>query len=201
MCSSGEVDRNTRIEMKTKYASAKQKEAALALPPRRTVSGGLCYFTSWWAEAVDLNWFSSPPRQERACCGRKRVPEKEEEDWKRRSWPECGVMGARSHDWGQPGPSPVLFPLFFIFIFKKIKISKIYGRSKKFKKWAPVTHREGDRPLSPRQGATGLICKKNLPKIHKKRGTRTREAAKPCRIAHLWSASNYIWIHWYCIAI
>ena len=40
---------------------------------------------------------------------------------------------------------------------------------------------------------------KNLEK--KKRGMRTRGAAKPCRIAYLWSAGNYIWIHWYCIAI
>ena len=43
------------------------------------------------------------------------------------------------------GPGNVL-RLFFIFIFKKLKISKIYGRSKKFQKWAPVAHGEGDRP-------------------------------------------------------
>jgi len=44
---SGEVDReNTLMEMKTKYASAKQKEAALALPPWRIESVGLGYFTS-----------------------------------------------------------------------------------------------------------------------------------------------------------
>ena len=36
---------------------------------------------------------------------------------------------------------------FFIFIFKKIKILKIYDRSKKFQKWAPVAHGEGDRPF------------------------------------------------------
>ena len=38
------------------------------------------------------------------------------------------------------------FRLFFIFIFKKYKISKIYGSFKKFQKWAPIAHGEGDRP-------------------------------------------------------
>ena len=37
------------------------------------------------------------------------------------------------------------------------------------------------------------LSPKISPKIQKKkRGIRRREAAKPCRIAHLWSAGNYI---------
>ena len=52
-------------------------------------------------------------------------------------------------------------PFFFIFIFKKIKISKIYCRSKKFQKWAPVAHGEGDRhPVAQAGGDMPFYKKK-----------------------------------------
>ena len=34
---------------------------------------------------------------------------------------------------------------FFFFILKKIKISKICGRFRKLRKWAPIAHGVGDR--------------------------------------------------------
>jgi len=40
--------------------------------------------------------------------------------------------------------------IFFIFIFKKIKISKIYGRFEKFQNYTPVAPCLGDRgPVAP----------------------------------------------------
>ena len=70
--------------------------------------------------------------------------------------PEGGAVEGNSSAELVPGYlGPILLPgrrsgnvfrLFFIFIFKKIKISKIYSHSKKFQKCAPVAHGEGDRP-------------------------------------------------------
>ena len=45
--------------------------------------------------------------------------------------------------------------VFFFFIFKKIKISKIYVCFEKFQKWPPVARPRGDRVLSPKQWAIG----------------------------------------------
>ena len=56
-----------------------------------------------------------------------------------------------------------LVAFFFIFIFKKNKISKIYGRSKKFQKWAHVAHGEGDMtPVAQVGGDMPFFVKKNL---------------------------------------
>ena len=52
--------------------------------------------------------------------------------------------------------------IFFIFIFKKIKISKIYGRFEKFQNYTPVAPCLGDRgPVAP-GWATGPKRKKKL---------------------------------------
>ena len=40
--------------------------------------------------------------------------------------------------------------VFFFFIFKKIKISKIYVCFEKFRKWPPVARPRDDRVLSPK---------------------------------------------------
>jgi len=42
----------------------------------------------------------------------------------------------------------LLLGVFFFFIFKKYKISKINGRFKKFQKRTPVAQATGDRDLS-----------------------------------------------------
>ena len=47
----------------------------------------------------------------------------------------------------------VLELAFFSFLFKKLKISKIYGHFRKLRKWAPVAHGVGDKP--PVAQATG----------------------------------------------
>ena len=148
--------------------------------------------------------------------------------------------------------APAEFDAFFSFLYlKKIKISKTYGRSKKFQKCALVACRPwGGRhaPCRPGRGRHAFFIKKNYKPVldqrgagarrrrqggrsppratgspplykpptpipssfepknstknpEKKRGVRRREAAKPCRITHLWSAGNYIWRHWYYITI
>ena len=50
--------------------------------------------------------------------------------------------------------------LFFIFIFKKNKISKIYGGFEKFQNYIPVAPCLGDRGLSLPGWATGPKYKK-----------------------------------------
>ena len=44
------------------------------------------------------------------------------------------------------GPGDVFWGDFFFFIFKKIKILKIYVRFEKFQKYTPVAQRGSDRP-------------------------------------------------------
>ena len=51
---------------------------------------------------------------------------------------------------------------FFLFYIKKIKISKICGRFRKLRKWAPIAHGVGDRPpvapCRPGNGRQGHFC-------------------------------------------
>jgi len=47
--------------------------------------------------------------------------------------------------WAPPALSNLSLGFFFIFLFKKIKISKIYGGFEKFQNYTPVAPYLGDR--------------------------------------------------------
>ena len=71
-----------------------------------------------------------------------------------------------SHGGRSSGPTVSEARIFFIFIFKKIKISKIYGGFEKFQNYTPVAPCLGDRgPVAGRQDL-------NVKKIHLGPGTR-----------------------------